>query len=177
MNDPLFTPEYHTYYIMMNNLYHTQFLIHSIKLPYDITNEISSYLFYDKETTHARNELRKKICAEISRGFNSRNRTEHVEKQLNDEYLIIDYGENFAISAIYCRLCGNNIWIGLMDTRVWCKCCKKLVDDSAYINEPHIFDEYVSWRHSTYKKREYISMVPSGLIVMDFVNSNQIYND
>lgn len=146
---------------------HKQFLINKLGLPYDVAHEIKGYLFYDKKTSYERNHLRKKICEEISSGFNSRNREQYAEEQLNDEYLIVDYGSKCVFSGIYCKGCGQNIWCS-HSHRVWCFRCNKEID-SCYIDDENIFHEYRSWRFSTYKKND-AYMYKFGLLIYSDIN-------
>ena len=161
---------------MNTNAICQQFLINSLKLPYDITNEINSYLFYDKDATNKRNEFRTNISHEILKGFNSRNRTKYGETQLHDEYLIVDYGKKCTFSGIYCEKCGENITIGLTDTRVWCSFCKRQLEDTCYFGYA-FHDYYLFWRHLRHRQGQCISIIHAGLFISEIEEYDDDYDE
>lgn len=102
---------------MMNNIVANKlFLIKQLKLPIELTCEISSYCFYDVQASFIRNKMRSITQIFKSPLINGRN-------DMGDWWFYIEYGEK-QFQAQNCTSCGNYIVTNNYDTTdsVLCSC-------------------------------------------------------
>lgn len=103
------------------NCAYKKFLVASLNLPYDITNEIQGYLFYDKETS-AKRAIKKNIVSSIDTMLGNRKRT---NSSTEDWEFVVN---KKTMSAINCRICGNYLMSHKMieQLRLFCFCNRDL---------------------------------------------------
>lgn len=109
-----------------------QFLVKSLPLPSEICNEISSYLFYDRETSTNRKKLQDSI--HMISTLPRRNDREDWAFRLHNKYF----------AGINCRFCGNYIMAHCTITTpgIFCFCMRGLESyEEDYVYD--IVDTYI----------------------------------
>lgn len=132
---------------MNTNVANKVWLIRQIKLPIELTDEISSYCFYDKEMTNTRNKLRTIVDVFASPLINGRG-------NYGEWWFWAEYGER-QFQAHNCTRCSNYIITNNYATTdsVLCSCIYREDTDSEDDDGPTIEDiENEEQEYRTYRE-------------------------
>lgn len=135
--------------------FYKQFLIRSLKLPYELCEEINAYVFYDKDTTEVRNQVRKHFrntcVVEINNASSNRkdgggtsidaavaSGTIGFRGETEDWSFHTFYEYTREICAVNCRFCGNYLMSNtqiITNHKLMCFCKRNIIEFIDLIND------------------------------------------